>query len=170
MKKDATNHVKTRNPGAAEKRSTKEPVAPLPPISVGLLPNLLGYNVRRAQIALWRDLIRSLGERKVRPAVFSLLVLAEANHGIAQIQLANQLDVDKATIVGLIDRLQKQKWVTRKQSTVDRRRQGIYLTALGKRELEKLKRTMIEHEARFTRLFSADELMQLIGFLRRIHP
>jgi hypothetical protein len=33
-----------------------------------MLPNLLGYCVRRAQIALWRDLTRSLGEVKVRPA------------------------------------------------------------------------------------------------------
>jgi hypothetical protein len=29
---------------------------------------------------------------------------------------------------------------------------------------------MIEHEARFTRLFSAEELGQLFAFLRRIHP
>ena len=142
---------------------------PAPPISVGLLPNLLGYNVRRAQIALWRDLTKAMGEEKVRPAVFSLLVLAEANPGVAQIQLANQLDIDKATIVGLVDRLQQQKWVTRKQSTVDRRRQGIYLTALGQRELDSLKKAMIEHEARFTRLFSAEELVQLISYLRRIH-
>jgi DNA-binding MarR family transcriptional regulator len=58
----------------------------------------------------------------------------------------------------------------RKQSTVDRRRQGIYLTTLGQRELRRLERTMIEHEARFTRLFSQEELAQLFGYLRRIHP
>ena len=69
-----------------------------PPINVGLLPNLLGYNIRRAQIALWRDLTRSLGEIEVRPAEFSLMILVEANPGIAQIGLATQLDVDKATV------------------------------------------------------------------------
>ena len=146
------------------------PTAPSPPINVGLLPNLLGYNVRRAQIALWRDLTRALGEIKVRPAEFSLMILVEANPGIAQIELANQLDVDKATIVGVIDQLQRQRWVARKQSTVDRRRQGITLTALGRRELHRLRQIMIEHEARFTRLFSAEELGQLFAYLRRIHP
>jgi DNA-binding MarR family transcriptional regulator len=140
-----------------------------PPINVGLLPNLLGYNIRRAQIALWRDLTRSLGEIEVRPAEFSLMILVEANPGIAQIGLATQLDVDKATIVGIIDHLQKQEWVSRKQSAIDRRRQGIFLSALGQRELHRLRQIMIVHEARFTRLFSADELGQLFAYLRRIH-
>jgi DNA-binding MarR family transcriptional regulator len=151
------------------KRSQKTGVSS-PPINVGLLPNLLGYNVRRAQIAMWRDLTRSVGELKVRPGEFSLMILVEMNPGIAQIELATQLDVDKATIVGLINQLQKQKWAIRKQSTVDRRRQGIFLTALGQRELQRLRNAMIEHEARFTRLFSPEELMQLFAFLRRIHP
>jgi DNA-binding MarR family transcriptional regulator len=154
---------------APRKRNQSAP-APATPINVGMLPNLLGYNVRRAQIALWRDLARSLGEIKVRPAEFSMMVLVDSNPGIAQIELANQLDVDKATIVGLVDQLQRQKWAMRKQSTVDRRRQGIYLTALGQRELRRLEKTMIEHEARFTRLFSGEELTQLFGYLRRIHP
>ena len=98
------------------------------------------------------------------------MVLVEANPGIAQIELANQLDVDKATIVGLVNRLQRQKWMTRHQSTVDRRRQGILLSALGQRELDALRQIMIEHEARFTRLFSPEELTQLFAYLRRIHP
>jgi hypothetical protein len=29
---------------------------------------------------------------------------------------------------------------------------------------------MVEHEKRFTRLFSAEELAQLFAYLRRIHP
>jgi len=156
-------------PSPRAKRIPKVAI-PSPPINVGLLPNLLGYNVRRAQIALWRDLTRSLGEEKVRPAEFSLMILVENNPGIAQIELATQLDIDKATIVGLIHQLQKQKWAVRKQSSVDRRRQGVYLTALGQRALHRLRQTMIEHEARFTRLFSAEELMQLFAYLRRIHP
>jgi DNA-binding MarR family transcriptional regulator len=166
-----TSNRKARGtrPGS-ESKSRRGSSLPPRPINVGLLPNLLGYNVRRAQIALWRDLTRSLGGAEVPPAVFSLMVLVEANPGIAQIELANQLDVDKATIVGLVNRLQRQKWVTRNQSTVDRRRQGILLTSLGQRELDSLRQIMIEHEARFTRLFSQEELAQLFAYLRRIHP
>jgi DNA-binding MarR family transcriptional regulator len=137
------------------------------PINVSFLPNLLGYNLRRAQIALWKDFIRTVGA--TRSGIFSLLVLVEANPGIAQIDLANQLMIDKASIVGLIHDLQRRKWAERHQSSVDRRRQGIFLTAEGRRALKKLREDMLEHEARFTRMYTAEELGQLLQLLRRLH-
>lgn len=143
---------------------------PAPPIDLGILPTLIGFNVRRAQIALWRDFGRTVGEGAVRPGMFSLLLLVERNPGIAQIDLATQLDQDKATIVGLIDALQRRRWLVRKQSKVDRRRHGIFLTDAGQTGLTALRREMLEHEARFTRLFSDQELQQLLTLLRRIHP
>jgi len=143
--------------------------APAHPLNVGLLPNLLGYNVRRAEIALWRDFSRTVGEGEVRPALFSLMILVEANPGIAQIDIANQLDIDKATVVGLVQRLQRRRCVLCRQSSVDRRRQGIFLTDRGQTELNQLREEMLEHETRFTRLFSQQELAQLFTLLRRIH-
>jgi DNA-binding MarR family transcriptional regulator len=139
------------------------------PIDVGILPNLLGYNIRRARIALWRDFSRTVGEGEIRPSMFSLLMLVEGNPGISQSELANQLDQDKATLVGIIHWLQKFDWVVRKKSATDKRRQGIYLTPGGRRQLAKLRQQMLDHEARFTRLFTAEELSLLIAFLRRIH-
>jgi DNA-binding MarR family transcriptional regulator len=140
------------------------------PINVGILPNLLGYNIRRAQIALWRDFTRSVAAGTMRSGMFSLLVLVEANPGIAQVDLSRELDQDKATIVGLIDALQKRRWLVRRKSSVDARRHGIFLTAAGRHGLEDLRREMLEHEQRFTRLFSPDEMTTLITLLRRIHP
>lgn len=150
-------------------RPRKQP-ADSPPVAVGLLPNLIGFNVRRAQIALWRDFSRTVGRWEVRPAVFSLLILVEANPGIAQVQLAEQLDLDKAAIVGLLHRLQRRQWVVRRRSTEDRRRQGIFLTPRGHEFLDKLREEMLEHEKRFARLFTREELAQLFSYLRRIHP
>ncbi|MGH6717447.1 MAG: MarR family winged helix-turn-helix transcriptional regulator [Steroidobacteraceae bacterium] len=140
------------------------------PIAVGILPNLIGYNIRRAQIALWRDLARTVANGEIRPAVFSLLILVEANPGIAQIDLAEQLDIDKAAIVGLIHRLERADRVVRRRSQEDRRRQGIFLTPRGQVFVDKLREQMLEHEKRFTRLFNREELAQLFTYLRRIHP
>ena len=141
-----------------------------PLVDVGILPQLLGYNLRRAQIALWRDFTRTVGEGEVRPGLFSLMMLVEANPGIAQVDLANQLDIDKATIVSLVDRLESQGWVRRQRSSEDRRRQGIFPTEPGRKGLKLLRKEMLEHEARFTRLFTHAELRQLIAMLQRIHP
>jgi DNA-binding MarR family transcriptional regulator len=151
-------------------RRARGPAITPRPIAVGVLPNLIGYNIRRAQIALWRDLTRTVGHREIRPAVFSLLILVESNPGIAQIELAEQLDIDEAAIVGLIHRLQRNDWVVRRRSQEDRRRQGIFLTSRGQDFLNKFRGQMLEHERRFTRLFTREELAQLFAYLRRIHP
>jgi len=152
------------------RRRPKRQMSNSKPIAVGLLPNLIGYNVRRAQIALWRDFSRTVGQGEVRPAVFSLLILVEANPGIAQVELAHELDLDKAAVVGLLHRLQRRQWLTRRRSTQDRRRHGIFLTPRGQEEINKLRVEMLEHEKRFARLFTREELTQLFGYLRRIHP
>ena len=71
----------------------------------------------------------------VRPGVFSAMLLANANPGIAQTDIANQLGIDKASVVSLIDRMEHAGWVERRRSTEDRRRQGIFLTARGREGL-----------------------------------
>jgi len=138
-------------------------------IGLDVLPELLGYNVRRAQIELWRDFGATVSEGEVRPGLFSLLLLVGANPGIAQIDLANQLSVDKASIVALVDRLEEAGWVQRKRSTEDRRRQEIFTTPAGAKKLAQLKREVQEHDAKYCKLFTDDELHQFLEFLQRIY-
>lgn len=155
-------------PPSRVRKSVADRSPPIRPLSVGLLPNLLGYNVRRAHMALWRDFNRTVGSGMIRPGIFSLLVLVDENPGVAQIELATQLAIDKATIVGLIRQLLKQGWIERRPSSADRRRQDLFLTAVGRHELAVLRREMLEHEARFINLFSRQELTLFFDFLRRI--
>ena len=164
-KRKKTKHLAAPRP---RKRNADPTSIALRPLNVGMLPNLLGYNVRRAHMALWRDFNRTVGIGRIRPGIFSLMVLVDENPGIAQIELATQLKIDKATIVGLIRQLQRQGWIERRQSGSDRRRQDVFLTDVGSRELVGLRREMIEHEAKFLQVFSRQELAQFFDFLRRI--
>lgn len=163
--------VVSRKRAARVKQSVNErtPRAARQEVDLSLLPQLIGYNLRRAQIGLRRHFVRTTGKPGIRPGLFSLLVLADANPGIAQIELSHELDIDKATIVALIDRLERQGWVERRRSTEDRRRHGIFLTAEGVRGLKSLKRDILEHERRFARRFTAAELRQLLELLARCH-
>jgi DNA-binding MarR family transcriptional regulator len=138
-------------------------------LDLDCLPTLLGFNIRRAQIALWRDFNRNVAEGYVRPGVFSALLLAHANPGIAQIEIANQLGIDKASVVALIDRMEDAGWMTRRRSTDDRRRQGIYLTPAGIKTCRSLKKEMIDHERKFVSRYTDQELRTLIALLRRLH-
>lgn len=138
-------------------------------LDLDCLPTLLGFNIRRAQIALWRDFNRNVAEGDVRPGEFSALLLAQANPGIAQIDIANQLGIDKASVVALIDRMEDFGWVVRRRSTEDRRRQGIFLTAAGGKACRSLRKEMIDHERKFVDRYTDQELRTLISLLRRLH-
>jgi DNA-binding MarR family transcriptional regulator len=134
-----------------------------------LLESLLGYNIRRAQLSMSRDFHRSVGQGKVRPVIFSILVLAETQPGIAQVDLARQLALDKASVVALIDRLEAAGQVERRRSTQDRRRQGLFLTESGRLQLQVLKEDVARHERRYVERYTPVERAVLVDLLKRIY-
>jgi DNA-binding MarR family transcriptional regulator len=139
-------------------------------LDLGDLPGLLGYNIRRAQVVLWRDFLQSVDAGAgIRPGVFSLLLLVAGNPGAAQVELARALAIDKASIVAVIHRLEKARLVERRRSTVDRRRQGLFLTPLGTRRVAQMRERMLKHERRFLERMSRTEARTLIRLLKRLY-
>ena len=164
IKRSAKTESKDVSPNSDE-------LVPLPvgtPVNLDNLPTLLGYNLRRAQLVMWRDFLQTVGNGEFRPGLYSLILLVGANPGIAQIELANYLGVDKASIVALIDRLEDEGWVLRKRATEDRRRHGIFLTPSGTKKLAQLKREVSQHDAKFTGRFTPEEYKLLLEFLQRV--
>lgn len=138
-------------------------------VDLGILPRLLGYNLRRAHQVAWRTYVSFIGESKIRPGLFSLLILTRFNPGIAQIELGTHLGVDKASIVALLDRLERAGLIERRRSTRDRRRQGISLTESGTGELEALMSQVRQLERHMASRFNKAELDQFLGFLQRMY-
>ena len=66
-----------------------------------------------------------LGLTQSQWAVISHLVQHE---GINQATLAEMMDIEPITLVGLLDRLQKAGWVERRPNPTDRRAHLLYLT------------------------------------------
>ena len=139
-------------------------------IDMDILPELLGYNVRCAQLALQRSFTRTMGSTEVGAGVFGLLVLAGANPGIAQIQIATHLNVDKASVVSMVDKLEETGWLVRRRALDDRRRYGLFLTPEGSRQLKLLKTQMQDREQLLGSLYSDEERRQLIELLQRMRP
>ncbi len=137
-------------------------------MDLACLPRLLGFNLRRAHQCAWRQYIAVIGDKDIKPGLVSLLVLVGANPGIAQIELGTQLGIDKASIVALLDRLEKSGMLERLRSTRDRRRQGIYLTARGSECLETLLAAVRTLERRLASRFTRSEFDLLLSFLRRL--
>lgn len=140
------------------------------PLSRGLLPTLLGYHLRRAQTAVFKDFAEVVGvEEDITPGLFGMLQVIAANAGLSQSRLAEAMDVDRSTIVTVVDRLEARGLVERLSSLHDRRSHSLCVTTKGARAMARMERLVLRHEATFASVLSADERETLVRLLARLY-
>ena len=141
-------------------------------LSLGLVPawlsNLLGFQLRMAQAALHRDYAAATASLNLTQRQLAVLEIVSATPGVAQVDIATQLSIDRATMMSIIDRLEQRGLVERSRSHEDRRRQKLNLTKAGEASLAESRRIVAEHDKQFTDRFTPDELTALFDALRRI--
>src|SRR5690606_29058028 len=154
---------------SSDRLSVSLPDLPEPPaITLGLLDRSLAFHVRKAQLVLQRRGLRSVAGLNIGAAEFGTLVLCEQNPGLAQFQIAAALDIDKASVVAVVDRLEELGWLLRRRSNHDRRRYGLCLTPEGLRQVQALRRQAEEAESFAHEVYSTEELEQLLTLLARL--
>ncbi|MBM3383778.1 MAG: winged helix-turn-helix transcriptional regulator [Betaproteobacteria bacterium] len=134
-------------------------------LAQGALPGLLGYRLRLAQQAVFRDFAASV--QGLSPGRVGLLILIDANPGITQSRLAEAVARDRSTMVGLIDLLERRSLVERRRGD-DRRTNGLWLTRSGRRLLARALRRIAAHERRIASRLSATERRRLLRLLGKI--
>lgn len=139
-------------------------------VDYGLLPGLVGYQLRMAQIALFRDFAQGPGGEDVTPGLFGVLVIIEANPDLKQSELARATHLDRSTVVTVIDNLERRGLVERRVALHDRRSNAIRLTDAGTALLRKLKRQVSQHEKRLLQNFSAAERETFLALLKKVFP
>lgn len=137
-------------------------------IDWGILPNLLGFNLRRAQVAAFADFNASVGRTGLTPGLVGVLALIEANPGLKQSELAVILGIDRSTLVPVLDKLERRGLVVRRPMPGDRRAHALELTAGGGAALRRVVAEIRRHEARIARGLSAAERTLLIRLLGRV--
>jgi DNA-binding MarR family transcriptional regulator len=133
------------------------------------LPDLLGFHLRLAHVAVYRDFATAMAELDLTQKQCATLQLIGANSGVSQVDLAATLGTDRATMMAIIDRLEQRGFVLRRRSASDRRRQELTLTEVGEDMLQRARRVIAQHERHFTSRFTKDELKALMNALGRIH-
>jgi DNA-binding MarR family transcriptional regulator len=143
--------------------AAREPLA----VELGRLENNLGYNLRVAQLRIFSAFSEVATAYEMTPSQFAVLLLIEANPGIKQIELAEVLDLDRSSVVRLVDRCETAKLVRRGSSKADRRIAPPVLTARGRALVEKLEPAVARKEAAASGLTRA-ERSTLARLLKRI--
>jgi DNA-binding MarR family transcriptional regulator len=137
-------------------------------LALGQLDNHLGYFVRRLQIWIFQDFIRTLAPMKVRPAQYSVLLIVEANPGRSQASIGQMLGIERARLARMLHELERRKWVARRANGSDARSHSLYLTSEGENALVKIKKLAEQHEVRLRALLGRKRHRQSLDWLRNL--
>src|SRR6516165_8251255 len=97
-------------------------------VDLGMLPELIGFMLRRAQIVVFQEIFPLFSEVDIRPAQFSVLVVIERNPGLTQSQVSAALGIKRTNFVALLDSLEQRGLAERQARAGDRRSHALYLT------------------------------------------
>jgi len=149
---------RTQEPATLEGRSG---------LNLGPLARVIGYRLRRAQLAVYEDYQRD-APAPVAPSQLGILVIIDENPEMTQQQLCEGIGVDKSTFAIRLDRLADRGLLRRVRSEDDRRRNSLRLTAKGKATLRTMLVHVERHERRIFARLSAVEREQLMELLKKI--
>jgi DNA-binding MarR family transcriptional regulator len=138
-------------------------------IFIGEIDDILGFHIRLAHGATYRHFMKSFKSLKTTQKQVSVLWLVADHPGIAQVELAQRLQLDRATVMGIVNRLVKRNYIVRGPSPTDGRKQTLKLLPTGSKALQDAKRAVRAHEKWLKSRFTARELETLIELLRKIH-
>lgn len=137
-------------------------------LSFGRLSSLIGYQLRRAQVAVFQHFGEAFAALELTPGQLGALLLIHANPGLSQSALGGALGVDRSTVVPLIDGLEARGLVIRAPSPHDRRSHALRLSPAGSQLLTKAEARVREHEAAIAHRLSDAERRTLVELLGRI--
>lgn len=129
----------------------------------------LCFRLRMAHVAARRHFDRTMEHLGLTQKQTGVLWLIGANSGVSQIALANELAMDRASMMAIVDRLQDRGLIVRKRSATDGRRQELYVTPKGRKILEQAKTAVAAHERWLASHFSARALNAFIIALQLIY-
>jgi len=162
-----TRKRKEAVPYAAAKPATK--AAKLQEgLDFGGLEDHLGFLLRMAYVVASRHFARAMDRLDLTQKQTGVLWLISANGGASQTAIANELGMDRASMMAIVDRLEERELVTRERSQHDGRRQALYLTPKGRRLLSQARDALMRHETWLATPFTPEELAALKALLKRV--
>ncbi|MDF2466689.1 MAG: transcriptional regulator, MarR family-like protein [Ramlibacter sp.] len=138
-------------------------------VDTSYLESLLGYNARRAALAVIEVFLERMAVYDLRPVDFSVLSLITHNPGITSRQLCTTLGILPPNLVGMINALEKRELIVRRPHPRDGRAMGLHLTQAGQKLMRDAERTAAGLETEVAGRLSPTEAKTLIRLLKKIY-
>lgn len=144
------------------------PISRIAGLDYDVLDELIGYALRRAQVAMFlafHEATRGLG---ITPPRFTALVVVGANPGIGQTTLGNVLGIARSGAMSLTDWFEERGLVERRRKPDDARAWGLHLTRRGERFVARMKRSVIVEDRRRGAVLGSRERQELVRLLNKL--
>lgn len=138
-------------------------------VNTRFLRTLVGYNTRRASLAIIAVFMERMAEYDLKVVDFSVLSLVAHNPGITSRQLCATLNVLPPNLVGLIAALERRGLIERRPHPSDGRAMGVHLTPAGVNLTARAEHTAEQLEVDATSRLSAAERKTLIRLLQKVY-
>ena len=139
------------------------------PLETESTTGIIGYRLRRAQLAVFQRFNTVFAELNLRPAEFSVLALIEENPGRKQTEIAEVLGIKRANFVALVNGLDARGLTERRAAHGDKRANALYLTTTGSHFLARARQVQDAFESEcIRRLGGAEARDTLLKLLDRL--
>jgi MarR family transcriptional regulator, organic hydroperoxide resistance regulator len=128
----------------------------------------LGYQIRYAYRAFVKALADELRAHQITASQWSALRVLWRTDGLSQVELAERMMVEKASLTSVIKAMIGDGLVTRRRNSKDRRMLNISLTTAGRRLEHRILPLVSKINKRATRTLSASEIQQFQALLVRM--
>lgn len=138
-------------------------------IDTSVLEQLLGYNARRASLAVIGQFLQDMAEFDLRPVEFSVLTLIASNPGITARQICQQLALRPPNLVGLLATLVKRHLVRREPHATDRRATALYLASGAQALVDAAQSRALQSDEKALKHLSVKERQTLTELLKKVY-
>ena len=135
---------------------------------LGPLGESLGFWLRVAQNAIFKQSKKAFAELDLQPQEYGLLLLVGHKAGRVQRAVANSLRVRDANLVAMIDKLEELGLVSRRPAPQDARSRVLHLTNGGKALLRRAKRVEANLSEQFDEKLGKGSRARLVKLLTKL--
>ena len=140
----------------------------VPGLQYDVLDDLLGFSLRRAQLAMFGAFHEATRGVDITPPRFTALVIIGANPGLSQSVLGRVLGIARSGAMLLTDWFEARGLVERKRRPNDGRAWGLHLTRRGEQLVARMKARVAQSDLRKARTLSARERRELLRLLEKL--
>jgi DNA-binding MarR family transcriptional regulator len=137
-------------------------------VDYDVLDVLIGYSLRRAQVAMFLAFHEATRGLEITPPRFTALVIVGANPGISQTTLGRVLGIARSGAMMLTDWMEDRGLAERRQRPEDRRAWGLHLTSRGDRLVAGMKRRVLAEDRRRAARLGTGERRRLLALLKKL--